>query len=97
MKTNKLTLILASVVLALYACGCDSYFDINTKDQATLEDIMSRSTAVRQYLAHLYAYVPNEENLRANEGGTSLRSDEALHAKSQWETAWGEIFSDSAS
>ncbi|MBO4455631.1 MAG: RagB/SusD family nutrient uptake outer membrane protein [Bacteroidales bacterium] len=91
MKTNKLTLLLASSLLALAAVSCDSYFDINTKDQATLEDIMSRSTAVRQYLAHLYAYVPNEENLRANEGGTSLRSDEALHAKSQWETAWYKV------
>ena len=52
---------------------------------------MSRSTAVRQYLAHLYAYIPNDENLRANEGGTSLRSDEALHGKSQWETNWYKV------
>ena len=91
MKTNKLTILLAAAVLSVAAVSCDSYFDINTKDQATLADIMSRSTAVRQYLAHLYAYVPNEENLRANEGGTSLRSDEALHAKSQWETAWYKV------
>ena len=91
MKTNKLTILLAAALLSLCSVSCDSFFDINTKDQATLEDIMSRSTAVRQYLAHLYAYVPNEENLRANEGGTSLRSDEALHAKSQWETAWYKV------
>lgn len=82
-------LILAALAISLTAC--DSYFDINTKDQATLADIMSRSTAVRQYLAHLYAYIPNEENLRANEGGTSLRSDEALHGKSQWETNWYKV------
>lgn len=82
-------LILAALAISLNAC--DSYFDINTKDQATLADIMSRSTAVRQYLAHLYAYIPNDENLRANEGGTSLRSDEALHGKSQWETNWYKV------
>lgn len=82
-------LILAALAISLTAC--DSYFDINTKDQATLADIMSRSTAVRQYLAHLYAYIPNDENLRANEGGTSLRSDEALHGKSQWETNWYKV------
>ena len=76
---------------ALLAVSCDSYFDINTKDQATLEDIMGRSTAVRQYLAHLYSYIPSEENLRANEGGTHLRSDEALHGKSQWETNWYKV------
>ena len=78
-------------VAAICLSACDSYFDINTKDQATLADIMSRSTAVRQYLAHLYAYIPNDENLRANEGGTSLRSDEALHGKSQWETNWYKV------
>ena len=88
---NKLFIILSAALLTLSVVSCDSFFDINTKDQATLADIMSRSTAVRQYLAHLYAYVPDEENLRANEGGTSLRSDEALHAKSQWETAWYKI------
>ena len=82
---------LAVLAAACTAVSCDSYFDINTKDQATLEDIMSRSTAVRQYLAHLYAYIPNDENLRANEGGTSLRSDEALHAKSQYETNWYKV------
>ena len=89
MKTRYI--ISALLAMALTAVSCDSYFDINTKDQATLEDIMGRSTAVRQYLAHLYSYIPNDENLRANEGGTSLRSDEALHGKSQWETNWYKV------
>ena len=91
MKHNPKLMIIAVMASAFTAVSCDSYFDINTKDQATLEDIMSRSTAVRQYLAHLYAYIPNDENLRANEGGTSLRSDEALHAKSQYETNWYKV------
>ena len=82
---------IAMLAAACTAVSCDSYFDINTKDQATLEDIMGRSTAVRQYLAHLYSYIPQDENLRSNEGGTSLRSDEALHGKSQWETNWYKV------
>ena len=90
MKQRIISILLAcAAILGLTAC--DKYFDINTRDQATLEDVMSRSTAVRQYLAHLYAYIPNDENLRANEGGTSLRSDEALHGKSQWETNWYKV------
>lgn len=88
MKTRH---ILLTIMAAVCITACDSFFDINTKDQATLPDIMSRSTAVRQYLAHLYAYIPNDENLRANEGGTSLRSDEALHGKSQYETNWYKV------
>ena len=91
MKHSVKYLIFAVLAAACTAVSCDSYFDINTKDQATLEDIMGRSTAVRQYLAHLYAYIPQEENLRAQEGGTSLRSDEALHGKSQWETNWYKV------
>ena len=89
MKQKTILIACAAALLALTAC--DKFFDINTKDQATLQDVMSRSTAARQYLAHLYAYIPNDENLRANEGGTSLRSDEALHGKSQWETNWYKV------
>ena len=91
MKHSIKKIIIFVLAAACTAVSCDSFFDINTKDQATLEDIMSRSTAVRQYLAHLYSYIPNDENLRANEGGTSLRSDEALHAKSQYETNWYKV------
>lgn len=91
MKHFSKNILIAVLAAACTAVSCDSYFDINTKDQATLEDIMGRSTAVRQYLAHLYSYIPQDENLRGNEGGTSLRSDEALHGKSQYETNWYKV------
>lgn len=91
MKKHIKSFILALLACAGIAVGCDSYFDINTKDQATLEEIMSRSVAVRQYLARLYSYIPQDENLRANEGGTCLRSDESLHGKSQYETDWYKV------
>ena len=83
MKTRYFLYIFAALAIS----SCDSFFDINTKDQPTMADVMSRSTSVRQYLAHLYSYMPEEENLRQNEGATSLRSDEALHAKTQHESA----------
>lgn len=96
---KKISILLA---LALMAVSCDSFFDINLKDQATLEDTMSRSTTVRRYLAHLYSYIPRDENTRNYEGGTVLRSDESLNAKSQYETFWykvrrGEYGSDNSS
>ncbi|MBQ9194447.1 MAG: RagB/SusD family nutrient uptake outer membrane protein, partial [Bacteroidales bacterium] len=80
--------IYALMALCILAISCDSFFDINLKDQATLEDTMSRSSTVKRYLAHLYSYIPREENTRAYEGGTVLRSDESLNAKSQYETYW---------
>ena len=81
----------ALMALAILAISCDSFFDINLKDQATLEDTMSRSSTVKRYLAHLYAYIPRDENTRAYEGGTVLRSDEALNGKSQYETYWYKV------
>lgn len=80
--------IYALMALAILAVSCDSFFNINLKDQATLEDTMSRSSTVKRYLAHLYSYIPRDENTRAYEGGTVLRSDESLNAKSQYETYW---------
>ena len=79
------------LAIGLLAASCDSFFDINLKDQATLDDTMSRSSSVRRYLAHLYSYIPRDENTRAYEGGTVLRSDESLNAKSQYETYWYKV------
>ena len=83
--------IYALMAFAILAISCDSFFDINLKDQATLEDTMSRSSTVKRYLAHLYAYIPRDENTRAYEGGTVLRSDESLNGKSQYETYWYKV------
>ena len=77
--------------LAIAAVSCDSFFDINLKDQPTLEDTMSRSSTVKRYLAHLYSYIPRDENIRNYEGATVLRSDESLVAKSQYETFWYKV------
>ena len=87
--------------LCLAAVSCDSFFDINLQDQPTLEDTMKRSSSVKRYLAHLYSYIPRDENVRNYEGGTVLRADESLVAKSQYETFWykvrrGEYGSDNA-
>ena len=83
--------IFAILFMTILAASCDSFFDINLKDQPTLEDSMSRSTTVKRYLAHLYSYIPRDENIRAYEGGVVLRSDESLVAKSQYETYWYKV------
>ena len=79
------------IILAIAAVSCDSFFDINLKDQPTLDDTMSRSSTVKRYLAHLYSYIPRDENIRNYEGTTVLRSDESLVAKSQYETFWYKV------
>ena len=86
---KKISAIIFAAILLL--SSCDSFFDINLEDQPTLEDIMSRPTAVKQFLAHLYAYIPRDEQTRDYEGGVVLRSDEALNAKSMYETYWYKV------
>ena len=59
------------------AISCDSYFDVELQDQATLEEMFSKRGTTRQLAAHMYAYLPHEENpVDSNsEGGFSGRTD----------------------
>lgn len=88
---KKILTYIGILALATALSGCDSFFDINLEDQATLDDTMARSSAVKRYLAHCYSYIPRDENVRDYEGGVSLRSDESLVAKSQYETYWYKV------
>ena len=65
------------ILLALSSMSCDSYFDVELQDQATLEEMFSKRGTARQLAAHMYAYLPKEENpVDANsEGGFSGRTD----------------------
>ena len=65
------------ILLAMCAISCDSYFDVELQDQATLEEMFSKRGTARQLAAHMYAYLPHEENpVDANsEGGFSGRTD----------------------
>jgi len=75
---KKLIYIISSfVVLALGAASCDSYFDVELQDQSTLEEMFSKSASVRKLAAHMYAYLPKEENPMDSysEGGFSGRTD----------------------
>ena len=85
---KKLIITLAAIALGLASVSCESYFDINLKDQPTLEDTMQRIAATRRYLAHLYSYIPYDERIREDDGGTVGRSDEMLMGSSQYETYW---------
>lgn len=68
--------------------SCDSYFDVNLEDQATMEEIFSKSTTTRQYLAHCYSFIPQDERPNNYEGGVVTRSDEALFGSSSNPTVW---------
>ena len=58
--------------------ACDSYFDIDFQDQANLEEIFSKKNTTERYLAHLYSYLPHDEDTHKGTGYVIPRSDEGL-------------------
>ena len=74
---KKIITISSFILLILCAMSCDSYFDVELQDQATLEEMFSKRGTARQLAAHMYAYLPKEENpVDSNtEGGFSGRTD----------------------
>ena len=54
---NIILVLTASIALS----SCDGFFDVDLKDQATLEEVFSQSTTTHKYLAHCYSYIPIDE------------------------------------
>lgn len=76
---KKTSYILTILLLALFGLSsCDSYFDVDLNDQATLEEQFSKYLTAKQFSANCYAYLPYEEKQDAREGGVIRRSDESL-------------------
>ena len=62
----------------LLLASCDSYFDIDFQDQANLEEIFAKKNTTEGYLAHLYSYLPHDEDTHKGAGYVIPRSDEGL-------------------
>lgn len=78
--------IFASVILILVFSfvSCESYFDVQLDDQANIEEIFSQSTTTKRYLAHLYSYIPVDEEVVGSHGWVVPRSDEGQFSWYQW-------------
>ena len=63
---------------ALVLAACDSYFDIDFQDQANLDEIFAKKNTTERYLAHLYSYLPHDEDTHNGDGYVIPRSDEGL-------------------
>lgn len=76
---KKTLYIITIAILALVGLSsCDKYFDVDLKDQPTLEEQFSKYLTAKQFSANCYAYLPYEEKQDAREGGVIRRSDESL-------------------
>ena len=76
--------ILVSILTVFAFTACDSYFDVDLKDQATLEEIFSQSTTTHKYLAHCYSYSPLDEEIVGSDGWVVGRADESRYSWYQW-------------
>ena len=83
--------IFITLLLVFCASSCDSYFDVDLNNQATLEDMFKQRNTTRQYLAHLYSFLPYEEKIDGREGGVVRRSDEALFGVSSYSAIFTNI------
>ena len=73
------------VITATFALSsCDGFFDVDLKDQATLEEVFSQSTSTHRYLSHCYSYIPLDEEIVGSDGWTVARSDESRYSWYQW-------------
>jgi len=62
------------------AVSCDSFLKVNFADQPELEDVLSHNKTSRDFLAHLYNYMPLEEDMVGGSGWVVGRSSQALYS-----------------
>ena len=81
---KKIRIFATALLLAFTLSSCESFFDVELDDQAKIEDIFRQKTEVQKYLSHLYAYIPQEEEVVGMHGWTVGRADESLFSWYQW-------------
>lgn len=72
------------LIFAISLISCDSYFDVDFDDQATIEKTFQQSTTTKKFLSHLYSYIPMEEEIVNSHGYVVPRSDEGQYSFYQW-------------
>ena len=81
---KQMRILCAILVFSLASTSCESYFDVKLDDQPNIEDIFSTTNGTKKYLAHIYSYIPMEEEIVGSEGWVVPRSDEAQYSFFQW-------------
>lgn len=81
---KKIKLLIAVLAAAICCSACESYFEVDLNDQASLDEIFTQSTTTHRYLAHCYSYLPLDEEIVGSDGWVVPRSDEALYSFYQW-------------
>lgn len=82
---KQLRILVVTILIAVFSLtSCESFFDVKLDDQANIDEIFSKSTTTKRYLAHLYSYIPIEEEIINRHGWVVPRSDEGQFSFYQW-------------
>ncbi|MEC3879461.1 RagB/SusD family nutrient uptake outer membrane protein [Parapedobacter sp. 10938] len=76
-------LILGIVSLGLLG-SCEKYLDVELQNQMSLEEVFDKRQTTEAYLAQIYGFLPNENDMIGGEGGMVPLSDEALFSWLAW-------------
>lgn len=81
---KKIKIFIVLLCAALLAASCENFFEVDLKDQATLDEVFSQSNTTHNYLAQLYSHIPLDEEIIGSHGWVVARSDEAMYSFKQW-------------
>ncbi len=81
---KKISIYVAITAACLAASSCEKFLAVDLSDQASLEEVFSKSETTHRYLAHLYSYLPLEEDVVGSNGWPVGRSDQALFSWYQY-------------
>jgi len=81
---KKTLLYFVTIAAIAVLSSCEKYFEVDLKDQATMEEIFAKSSTTHKYLSHLYSYLPLDEEIVGSDGWVVARSDEAMYSWYQW-------------
>lgn len=70
-------LILGIVSIGILS-SCEKYLDVELQNQMSLDEVFNKRQTTEAYLAQVYGFLPNENDMIGGEGGTVPLSDEAL-------------------
>ena len=64
--------------------SCDKYLEVELQNQMTIEEVFNKRQTTEAYLAQVYGFLPNEDDMVGGEGGMVPLSDEALFSWLAW-------------
>ncbi len=81
---KKILYVTVSLLVLSFFTGCDKYLEVELQNQMTMDEVFNKRQTTEAYLAQVYGFLPNENDMVSGEGGMVPLSDEALFSWLAW-------------